>query len=91
MAGADVAATELNSIIQQYSQLYQSYAQHYNSLFPYTLDFVQQCQDNNFHVALYTNQSSQQLPISLYGFDLDKRFDYLLTIDDVSNPKPDPE
>jgi HAD superfamily hydrolase (TIGR01509 family) len=73
------------------SQLYSSYAQHYNKLYPHTQDLLERCKTNEVTIGICTNSHKERTLQSLSSFAMESDFDYLVTRNDIAYWKPSPE
>jgi HAD superfamily hydrolase (TIGR01509 family) len=80
-----------DDLTSESSKLYNSYALHYNKLYPGTQELIERCKSNNIKIGVCTNSQRKRTIQSLSSFGMEWDFEHIVTREDVSEGKPSSE
>ncbi|MDA3899221.1 MAG: HAD-IA family hydrolase [Spirochaetes bacterium] len=87
----DISEEMAEEIWNFYREYQLKHYQDYIALFPDTLEVLQQLKSKGAQLGVVTSRSNSTLDLFLKHLNIYDIFDVIITPDDVSRPKPDPE
>lgn len=82
---------QLNSIVEIFKNHYDRNCTNKSFLYPNVVELLEMLKTNKKKIAIYTFKTRDATNKILLDYDIDQYFDAVVTKDDVTKPKPDPE
>jgi pyrophosphatase PpaX len=83
--------TLVTRMIATYREIYPTIEFDYVTIYPGVLDTLQQFHALGYHIAIITTKFQESASPSLRHFGIGRYIDFVIGLDDITHPKPDPE